>query len=226
MAWARPACWRPPPICRRSGRSGVYPVRPWSGGGRTSAIVRAETLIDERSVTIEAELPTTGRSRTFVNRQPVRRRSDLHDALRTTLFSPEDIQVVRGSPGDRRTFLDETAILLDPRVAASVDELDRVLRQRAALLKQSGGRLSPEVAGTLDVWDARLTASGTAVVGARESLADRLGPSVGPLPSTGRCGGPGRDPVPEIVGGRSRRRPGRVAPGRPASRDHPHRSPP
>jgi DNA replication and repair protein RecF len=144
--------------------------------GATSAIVRAETLIVDRPVTIEAELTTTGRSRTMVNRQPVRRRSDLHDALRTTLFSPEDIQVVRGAPADRRAFLDDTTTLLDPRVGAQVEDLERVLRQRGALLKQAGGRLTPEVAATLDVWDDRLVAAGTAVTRARESLADRVGP--------------------------------------------------
>ena len=48
--------------------------------------------------------PAAGRSRTMVNRQTVRRRADLHDALRTTVFSPEDIGVVRVGPGRATTI--------------------------------------------------------------------------------------------------------------------------
>ena len=63
--------------------------------GAGSAILRARTVVGDRPVEIEAELTAAGRSRTMVNRQTVRRRTDLHDALRTTVFSPEDIGVVR-----------------------------------------------------------------------------------------------------------------------------------
>ena len=83
--------------------------------GATTAIVRAEVETGPRSVTIEAELPTEGRARTMVNRQAVRRRSDLHDALRCTVFSPHDITIVQGGPSDRRRFLDETLVVVDPQ---------------------------------------------------------------------------------------------------------------
>ena len=76
--------------------------------GAERAILRAETLVEGRTVIIEAEISASGRARTMVNRQNVRRRGDLHQALRTTMFSPEDIGVVRAGPGERRHFLDET----------------------------------------------------------------------------------------------------------------------
>jgi DNA replication and repair protein RecF len=66
--------------------------------GTDAAVLRARTQVGDRPVDIEAEVQSGGRSRTMVNRQPVRRRVDLHDALRTTVFSPEDIGVVRGGP--------------------------------------------------------------------------------------------------------------------------------
>jgi DNA replication and repair protein RecF len=144
--------------------------------GAEQSILRAETVVDGREVTIEAELSSNGRSRTMVNRQNVRRRLDLHDALRTTMFSPEDIGVVRGGPSERRGFLDETLAVVDPKAARASEDVEKILRQRAALLRSVGRRLSPEVASTLDVWDARLDVAGTALVEAREVLVRQLEP--------------------------------------------------
>jgi DNA replication and repair protein RecF len=59
-----------------------------------------------------------------------------------------------------------------------VEETERVLRQRGALLRQAGGRLSAEVTSTLEVWDARLAASGAALASAREALVEELDPLV------------------------------------------------
>lgn len=142
------------------------------------AILRARTEVGARSIDIEAEISAAGRSRTMVNRQAVRRRADLHDALRTTIFSPEDIGVVRAGPSERRRFLDEALAVTDARAAAQVDEVEKVLRQRSALLRRAGGRISPDLATTLDVWDERLASSGTALVEAREALTAGLVPVV------------------------------------------------
>jgi DNA replication and repair protein RecF len=144
--------------------------------GAGHSIVRAETLVDGRSLTIEAEISSTGRPRTLVNRQNVHRRSDLHQALRTTVFSPEDIGVVRSGPTERRRFLDETLAVVDPRAGRAAEDVDKILRQRAALLRTSGRSLSAEVASTLDVWDTRLDESGTTLVEARQRLVGQLAP--------------------------------------------------
>jgi DNA replication and repair protein RecF len=144
--------------------------------GADRAILRAATVVGDRAMDIEAELAATGRSRTLVNRQTVRRRGDLGDALRVTVFSPEDIAVVRGGPAERRRFLDDTLAVVVPKATLYVDETAKVLRQRAALLRRAGGRLSPEVEATLDVWDARLDTAGTALVEARETLTQQLTP--------------------------------------------------
>jgi DNA replication and repair protein RecF len=146
--------------------------------GTERAILRAETRVEDRTLTIEAEIQATGRSRTQVNRQAVRRRGDLHEALRVTVFSPEDIGVVRAGPADRRRFLDETLAVVDPKAARSAEEVEKVLRQRAALLRGAGRTLRAETAATLDVWDSRLDESGSRLVEAREQLVGQLAPLV------------------------------------------------
>ncbi len=146
--------------------------------GTERAIVRAVTETEGRAVTIEAEITATGRARTLVNRQTVRRRADLHDALRTTVFSPEDIGVVRGGPAERRRFLDDALGVLDTYAASTVDDVDKTVRQRSALLRSAGRRLTDEESTTLDVWDARLDQAGTALVEARERVVADLAPLV------------------------------------------------
>jgi DNA replication and repair protein RecF len=146
--------------------------------GTERAILRAETRVEDRTLTIEAEVTAAGRSRTQVNRQAVRRRGDLHDALRVTVFSPEDIGVVRAGPSDRRRFLDETLAVVDPKAARSAEEVDKVLRQRGALLRTAGRTLRADATATLDVWDDRLDESGTRLVEAREQLVEQLAPLV------------------------------------------------
>jgi DNA replication and repair protein RecF len=146
--------------------------------GADRAVVRAEVVhADGREVLLEAELPRSGRVRTQVNRQRLARTRDLLGALRVSVFSPDDLALVKGGPGERRRFLDDAAVSVSPRLDAVRSEVDRVLRQRAALLRSASGRLTDEVALTLDVWDAKLATAGEQLADARAALvADLAGP--------------------------------------------------
>ena len=144
--------------------------------GADSAVVRAEGEREGRSLLIEASLQRTGRDRVLVNRQPLRRARDLVGYLRVSVFSPDDLALVKGGPAERRRFLDSTLVGLHPKNDVLQGDLDRVLRQRNTLLKQAGGRLTEEVASTLDVWDAKLASLGEALAAARADLAFRVQP--------------------------------------------------
>ncbi len=147
--------------------------------GCERAVVRAEGEREGRQLLLEAELSVNGRNRAQLNRQPLRRARDLLGALRVTVFSPDDLTLVKGSPGDRRSYLDETLVALHPRYDQARTDLDRILRQRGALLKSAGGRLSTEVELTLDVFDAKLTTAGEALASARRDLVADLEPVLG-----------------------------------------------
>ncbi|HZU74060.1 MAG TPA: DNA replication/repair protein RecF [Acidimicrobiales bacterium] len=146
--------------------------------GAERTVLRAEAAQGERRLLIEADIPVSGRERVLVNRQPLRRVRDLLGVLRTTVFSPDDLELVRGGPSGRRRFLDSTLVGLALRHDALRLELERILRQRAALLRQSGGRATPDIESTLDVWDAKLVATGNEVLEARQVLVSSLGPAV------------------------------------------------
>ncbi|MGH9030294.1 MAG: AAA family ATPase, partial [Acidimicrobiales bacterium] len=146
--------------------------------GARSAVLRAETAVLDRIAAIELEITPERAGRTLLNRQLVRRRSELAQALRVSVFSPADRVLVEGGPAERRNFLDELLAGRSQRLEALVDEVAQVLRQRTALLRQSGGRLDAEIGTTLDVWDSRLAISGAELASEREKLAAALEPLV------------------------------------------------
>ena len=147
--------------------------------GAEAAILRATLREDDgREILIEAELPRGGRNRVQVNRQKLQRTRDLLGVIRVTVFAPDDLVVVKGGPGDRRRFLDDTLVALRTSYDPLRLELDRVVRQRNTLLKQAGGRLSDEAEVTLDVWDARFAELGEQLGYARATLVARCQPMV------------------------------------------------
>ncbi len=147
--------------------------------GATSAVVRAE-LRDEdgRASLIEAELVPAGRNRVQVNRQRLQRSRDLLGVVRVTVFSPDDLSLVKGGPAERRRFMDDTLVALAVKYDAARLELERIVRQRNTLLRQVGGRLDEAATTTLDVWDSRFAAAGDQFGFARATLVARLHPHV------------------------------------------------
>ncbi len=146
--------------------------------GAESAIVRVEIDRPDSPMLVEAQIMPAGRSRVRVNRKAVSATRDLAAAAPCTVFSPEDLVIVSGGPKGRREVLDDALAILDAEGARAADETERVLRQRAALLRQSGGRAGEEVTATLDVWDQRLADAGKVLVAARERLVADLDPLV------------------------------------------------
>jgi DNA replication and repair protein RecF len=127
---------------------------------------------------LEAEIPLRGAPRILVNGNALRRSADLLGALRVSVFSPDDLALIKAGPAHRRQLLDDALIALAPRHAEVIAAVERVLKQRGALLRQAGGKVTPEVVSTLDVWDAKLAEHGTALVDARRDLVARLEPLV------------------------------------------------
>jgi len=144
--------------------------------GCTSAAVRAEGEREGRTLLVEAEITTTGRGRVQVNKQRLSRARDLLGALRVSVFSPDDLELVKGGPSGRRRYLDDALVARRPKLDVVRSDLDRVLRQRNALLKGAKGRLTPDVESTLSVWDTKLVEAGEALADARAELVADLAP--------------------------------------------------
>ncbi len=147
--------------------------------GTDTAVIRAEVVHDDgRKLLIEAEINRNGRNRVLVNRQRLGRSRELLGVLRVSVFSPDDLALVKDGPGERRRLMDDTLVALAVKHDALRLEIDRILKQRNSLLKQCGGRLSDDVATTLDVWDDKLARHGEQLGHARATLVARLSPMV------------------------------------------------
>jgi len=151
-------------------------VRQGTGG----AVVRAKVFHGDRPSLVELEIVAGKANRARLNRAPARTR-DVLGVVRTVVFAPEDLELVKGDPGVRRRFLDELTVLLTPRLAGVRSEYDKVLRQRGALLKSAGAarrRGNRVDLTTLDVWDGQLARAGAQLVTARTRLVQTLRPHV------------------------------------------------
>jgi DNA replication and repair protein RecF len=154
--------------------------------GAERAVVRARVqagLDDPRQLQLEIEITPGKANRARLNRSPLRRSRELIGVLRTVVFSPEDLAIVKGDPSERRRFLDELVVARWPRFAGVRADYDRVLKQRSTLLKSLSGRSRggpppAEAASTLDVWDAHLSAAGAELLAARLRTLAELAPHV------------------------------------------------
>jgi len=152
------------------------PDAPLVRAGCEHAIVRAEILDDDRLQLFEAELRASGRNRIRCNKRAITRARDLHGLLRVAVFAPDDLDLVKGGPASRREYLDELLGVLAVRYDAARADLDRILRQRNALLR-SGVR-DAEATTTLEVLDEQLIGAASELVRGRLQLVERLGPAV------------------------------------------------
>ncbi len=147
--------------------------------GAERAVVRGQVVRDDRQLLVELEITPGRANRARVNGSPVPRPRDVLGILRSVLFAPEDLALVKGDPSERRRFLDELLVLRHPRFAGVRSDYDRGLKQRNALLKSGAGRRAEQVdLRTLEVWDSHLGAVGGELLAARLDLVDALRPLV------------------------------------------------
>lgn len=167
--------------------------------GQQQAIVRARVQAgpdDGRSLLLEVEINAGRANRARINKGALPRTSELAGVLRSVVFSPEDLAIVKGDPADRRAFLDQLVITRWPRMAGVRGDYDKVLKQRNTLLKSMAGRSLRDAGGdaefTLDVWSEQLAAVGAELLSARLDTLNDLMPltaqayaTIAPTPATG-----------------------------------------
>ncbi|HEX5860907.1 MAG TPA: DNA replication/repair protein RecF [Nocardioides sp.] len=152
--------------------------------GRDRAVVRAIVVREGREATLEVEINPGRSNRARVNRSPLSRPRELLGLVRTVVFSPEDLSLVKGDPSERRRFLDDLLVLRTPRLAGVRSDYDRVLRQRNTLLRTAaaarrGSSGEASALSTLEVWNAHLARTGAELLAERLALVEALRPYLG-----------------------------------------------
>ncbi|MGY0002670.1 DNA replication/repair protein RecF [Micromonospora sp. I033] len=151
--------------------------------GATSAVIRCAVVHEGRELLIELEIVPGKANRARLGRSPARRARDVLGALRLVLFAPEDLELVRGDPAERRRYLDDLLVTRQPRYAGVRADYERVVKQRNALLRtaylarKTGGSRGGDLS-TLAVWDTHLAHHGAELLAGRLELVAALTPHV------------------------------------------------
>ncbi len=168
----------------RLGSHRVAADGPLVRSGADRAVVRAVVVRDGREAVLEVEINPGRTNRARVNRAELPRARELVGLVRTVVFAPDDLALVKGDPAGRRGFLDDLLVLRAPRLAGVRQDYERVLRQRNSLLRtarhaRSGTSSEQGALSTLAVWDAHLARTGAEILAERLRLVSELRPYVG-----------------------------------------------
>lgn len=128
-----------------------------------------------RELLVGAEISAKSPNRYFVNGNQVRKPAEILGLIGTVIFAPEDLDLIRRDPADRRSFLDSSIVQLKPRIAGVRSDYERVLKQRNALLKSARNVKNPDLT-TLDIWDDQLVSLGVELISERLELIEKLSP--------------------------------------------------
>jgi len=147
--------------------------------GEETAIISLELAHDDRELLLEFELNSDSSNRARLNKSPVAKTKDILGYLNSVIFAPEDLDIVKRDPTNRRAFIDQLIIQFTPRMLGVYSDYERVLKQRNTLLKSAratgtkGSALS-----TLSAWDESLVSLGSEIIAARASVAQKLEPAL------------------------------------------------
>lgn len=141
------------------------------------AVVRALASHEDRDVLLELELNRDNPNKARINKSPAQKVRDVLGYVNSVTFAPEDLDIIKRDPSNRRAFIDELVVQVWPRFAGVYGDYERVLKQRNTLLKsarQTGAKGS--ALSTLDAWDQSLISYGSEIIAARVDLIERLRP--------------------------------------------------
>jgi len=142
-----------------------------------SSQISAKVQHDSRELLVGVELNRDSSNRYFLNGSARKKPSELIGLVKTVTFAPEDLDLIRRDPSDRRRFLDSCLVQLKPRLAGVKSDYDRVLKQRNALLKSARAVKNVDLS-TLDIWDDQLVSLGSIIAMERISLIAALEPLI------------------------------------------------
>lgn len=147
--------------------------------GEQTAIASIELAHEDRQLLLEFELNSEGPNRARLNKSPVAKPKDILGYLNSVIFAPEDLDIVKRDPTNRRAFIDQLIIQFTPRMLGVYSDYERVLKQRNTLLKtaRSTGTKGSALS-TLDAWDESLVNLGSEIIAARVAICQKLQPGL------------------------------------------------
>jgi DNA replication and repair protein RecF len=147
--------------------------------GEQTAIISVELAHEDRELLLEFELNADSTNRARLNKSPVAKSKDILGYLNSVIFAPEDLDIVKRDPTNRRAFIDQLIIQFTPRMLGVYSDYERVLKQRNTLLKSARATgTKGDALSTLSAWDESLVKLGSEIIAARVSISEKLSPGL------------------------------------------------
>lgn len=140
--------------------------------GATHAVVHADIEKKYGDLSLEVRLSAQGK-KAKLNGLEQRKLSDFIGSLNVVMFAPEDLEIVKGTPGIRRRFLDMEIGQVQPGYLYHLQQYQKVLLQRNNLLKQMWGG-SPDQGVMLEIWNEQLVEHGVKIIKKRKQFIRKL----------------------------------------------------
>jgi DNA replication and repair protein RecF len=145
--------------------------------GKSTAIISLELSHEGRDLLLEYEINADSLNRARLNKSVVAKPKDILGYLNSVIFAPEDLDIVKRDPSNRRAFIDQLIVQFNPRMHGVYADYDRVLKQRNTLLKSARATgTKGDALSTLDAWNQALVKNGTEIITARVAIAEKLSP--------------------------------------------------
>ena len=147
--------------------------------GEQTAIISLELAHEEKELLLESELNSDAPNRARLNKSPVAKSKDILGYLNSVIFAPEDLDIVKRDPTNRRAFIDQLIVQFTPRMLGVYSDYERVLKQRNTLLKSARATgTKGDALSTLSAWDESLVKLGSEIIAARVAIAEKLSPGL------------------------------------------------
>jgi DNA replication and repair protein RecF len=147
--------------------------------GEQTAIISLELAHEEKELLLEFELNADAPNRARLNKSPVAKSKDILGYLNSVIFAPEDLDIVKRDPTNRRAFIDQLIVQFTPRMLGVYSDYERVLKQRNTLLKSARATgTKGDALSTLSAWDESLVKLGSEIIAARVAIAEKLSPGL------------------------------------------------
>lgn len=140
--------------------------------GEQEAHIRTVVVKKEKEYQIDMHLKNNRSKGIAINKVPIKKASDLLGILNMVFFSPEDLNIIKNGPAERRRFLDSELCQLDKIYLSDLTTYNKILNQRNKLLKDMVYR--PDLKDTLPVWDMQLVETGRKIIRRRKQFVDEL----------------------------------------------------
>ena len=147
--------------------------------GEATAIISVELAHEDRELLLEFELNADSPNRARLNKSPVAKPKDILGYLNSVIFAPEDLDIVKRDPTNRRAFIDQLIVQFTPRMLGVYSDYERVLKQRNTLLKSARATgTKGDALSTLSAWDESLVKLGSEIIASRVLIAEKLSPGL------------------------------------------------